>query len=122
MTKKRIFVACSDARLKIALLLLLDHEPGMAVMGMTDRLTGLLIQLEATQPDILLLEWELPIKEIEELLSDIHNLPHRPMITVLSNKPEEKGRIIAAGADHFIPKDAPPDDLLPILHDSLITT
>ena len=116
MTKKRIFVACSDERLRIALLLLLDHQSGMAVIGITDRLPNLLSQLWATQPDVLLLEWELPIKEIEELISDIRNLPHPPIITVLSSKPEEQEKITAAGADHFIPEDAPPDMLIPILN------
>jgi DNA-binding NarL/FixJ family response regulator len=122
MIKKRIFVACSDERLRIALLLLLDHQSGMSVIGITDRLPNLLSQLWATQPDVLLLEWELPTNEIIDLLSDIRNLPHRSMIIVLSSKPEEERKIIAAGADYFIPMDAPADDLLPIINNSLITT
>jgi DNA-binding response OmpR family regulator len=122
MTKKRIFVACSDESLRIALLLLIDHVPGMAVIGITDRLPNLLSQLWATDPDVLLLEWELPIKEIEELLSDICNLSHRPIIIVLSSKPEEQGKITTAGADYFIPKDTPPDMLIPILKQSPLST
>ena len=122
MTKKRIFVACSDERLRIALLLLIDHEPGMTVVGITDRLPNLLSQLWATQPDILLLDWELALADIEELIADIRNLPHRPMITVLSGKPEDEEKIIAAGTDHFILKDAPPDDLLPIISSYLVTS
>ncbi len=121
MIKKRIFVACSDERLRIALLLLLDHQSGMAVIGITDRLPNLLSQLWATQPDVLLLEWELPIEEMEELISDIRNLPHPPIIILLSGKQEEE-KITAAGADYFIPMDAPADDLLPIINNSLITT
>lgn len=120
MTKKRIFVACYDERLRIAMILFLDHEPGMAVVGITDRLPNLLSQLWATKPDVLLLEWELPFKEIEKLLSDIHNLTHRPLIIFLSSRPDEEEEMIAAGADYFIPKDAPPDKLLPILYHSLI--
>ena len=122
MTKKRIFVACIDKRLRLALVVFLDQQQGMAVVGITDRLPNLLSQLWATQPDVLLLEWELPVNEIIDLLSDIRNLPHRSMIIVLSSKPEEERKIIAAGADYFIPMDAPPDDLLPIINGSLITT
>ncbi len=92
----------------------------MAVIGITDRLPNLLSQLWATKPDAVLLEWELPFKEMEELLSDIHNLAHRPMIILLSSKPEEEEKIIAAGADFFIPKDSPPDRLVPILRQSMI--
>jgi DNA-binding response OmpR family regulator len=120
MAKKRIFVACKDERLRIALLLLLDHESGMGVIGITDQLPNLLSQLWATEPDALLLEWELPLKEIEHLLTDIHNLPHTPMIILLSSKLEEEEKILAAGADYFIPKDAPPDELIPILNQSRV--
>ena len=116
MKKLRIFVAFADERLRIAMLLLLDQEPCMFVVGITDRLSGLLIQLEASQPDVLLLEWELPFQSMAELLTNIHNLGCPPKIIILSSKPEEKERIIAAGADHFIVKDAPPDELIPILN------
>jgi DNA-binding NarL/FixJ family response regulator len=95
--------------------MLLDHEPGMVVMGITDRLTGLLIQLEATQPDVLLLEREISFTEMEDLLSDIHKRKSRPKIIFLSSKPEEERKILAMGADYFISTDAPPDKLLPIL-------
>ena len=94
----------------------------MAVIVFTDRLPNLLSQVWATKPDVVLLEWELPFKEMEELLSDIHNLAHRPMIILLSSRPEEEEKIIAAGADFFIPKDSPPDMLLPILSQSMIVS
>jgi hypothetical protein len=41
MTKLRIFIAFADEKLRIAMLLLLDHEPGMVVVGIPDRLPGL---------------------------------------------------------------------------------
>ena len=115
MTKIRIFIACADERLRIAMLLLLEQEPGIFVVGITDRLPGLLVHLEASQPDVLLLEWELSFKSMAKLLSDIHNLEYPPKIVLLSSRPEEKEKITAAGADHFISKDAPPDELLPFL-------
>ncbi len=46
MTKMRIFIACADERLRIAMLLLLENEPGIFVVGITDRLKGLLVQLK----------------------------------------------------------------------------
>jgi DNA-binding NarL/FixJ family response regulator len=115
MTKIRIFVACSDERLRIAMLLLLDQEPGMVVVGITDRLSGLLTQLEATQPDVLLLSWEIPFQTIADLLVNIRKLGRSLKIIFLSGRPGEEEKIIEAGADYFISKDAPPDKLLPIL-------
>ena len=87
----------------------------MFVVGITDRLSGLLIHLAAAQPDVLLLEWELSFDSMAKLLTDIHDLECPPKIVLLSNQPGEKEKITAAGADYFIAKDAPPDELLPIL-------
>jgi DNA-binding NarL/FixJ family response regulator len=120
MKKQRIFVACSDEQLRIAILMLLDHEPRMGVVGITDRLPGLLLQLEASNPDVLLLSWVQPLCALEDLLNDIHNLRSPPKIIYLSNRPEEEKQVIAAGADHFISENAPPDKLLLILRQLLI--
>jgi DNA-binding NarL/FixJ family response regulator len=122
MAKKRIFVACSDERLRIALLLLLDHEPGMVVVGITDRLPGLLIQLETTQADVVLLEWGIPVYEMKDLLTDITHLKQPPKIILFSNKKEEENALIAAGANSFISKDAPPDMLIPIIKQDPLST
>ncbi len=111
----RIFIACANGRLRIALLLFLDHEPGMTVVGLSDRLPGLLAQLEGAVPDVLLLDWDLTIQQGVTLLSDIHNLEFPPKIIVLSDKPQEEEAIMSAGGDYFLPKNAPPDMLLPTL-------
>lgn len=44
------------------MLLLLDNEPGMVVAGITDRLPGLVTQLETAQAEQLLLGWNIPKK------------------------------------------------------------
>lgn len=113
----RIFIACADERLRLALLMLLDHEPGMVVVGMSDRLPGLLAQLQGSQPDVLLLDWELSDQPMTDLLTDVHNLERRPETIVLSTRPQEKENIMAAGAYYLICEDAPPDKLLPVLND-----
>jgi DNA-binding NarL/FixJ family response regulator len=116
MMEKRIFIACADERLRMALFLLLESEPGMIVVGITDRLSGFIIQLEATQPDVLLLEWKLTSQKMADLLADIRNLECSPKVLFFSNKPSEKEKILGDGADYFILKDSPPDQLLPILN------
>jgi DNA-binding NarL/FixJ family response regulator len=116
MTKLRIFIACVDERLRFALLLVLNQEPGMTVVGITDRLPGLTIQVEATQPDVLLLEWEFSSQEMPTILTNIRNCLSPPKVIYFSNHLEEKEAAFAAGADYFIAKNAPPDSLLPILH------
>jgi DNA-binding NarL/FixJ family response regulator len=117
MTKLRIFLACADQRLRVALLLLLDEEPGMAVVGITDSLPELLPLVKTTQPDALLLEWELPNETLAGLLTDFRNTGGPLKIVFLSNNPEDEERVTSAGADCFILKNAPPDTLLPILRE-----
>ena len=112
----RIFLACADERLKLALLMLLDHEPEMVVAGITDRLQGLPAQLEASQPDVLILEWDQPSPQITELITNIHNLEHPPVIVYLSGRAEGQETIMAAGAEYFVLKNTPPDQLLSILN------
>ncbi len=102
------------------MLMLLEHEPGMGVVGITDRLSGLVLNLEASQPDVLMLGWEIPCQALVDLLADIHQLKRPPKVIFFSSRPEEEERIITAGADYFISEDAPPDKLLLILRQSLV--
>ncbi len=88
----------------------------MIVVGIPDRLPGLVTQLDASQPDVLLLEWSVPINSMKELIDDISHLSPSPQVILLSSIPEEKEAVLAAGVDHFILKNAPPDELLLILN------
>jgi DNA-binding NarL/FixJ family response regulator len=115
MKKKRIFIACADERLRIALVIFLEGEPGLTVVGFTDRLESLLPQLEAAQAEILLLEWQLAYPALKKVLDNVHKLPLTHKVIYFSGNPEERQQILAAGADYVILKNAPPDELLPIL-------
>jgi DNA-binding NarL/FixJ family response regulator len=115
MKKKRIFIACADERLRIALVIFLEGEPGLTVVGFTDRLENLLPQLQASQAEILLLEWQLALPTLKEILDNVHKLPLTHKVIYFSGDPQERQQILAAGADYVILKNAPPDELLPIL-------
>lgn len=115
MNKKRIFIACADERLRIALVIFLEGEPGLSVAGFTDRLENLVPQLEVSQAKVLLLEWHLDLPALKKTLNKVRQLSHPPKIIYFSGDPEERQQILDAGADYVILKNAPPDDLLPIL-------
>jgi DNA-binding NarL/FixJ family response regulator len=117
MRSIRVFIACADERLRLALIILLDHDPGLLLVGISDRLTGLLVQLAGSEPDVLLLDWDIPLDSMKALLADLHTLKHQPKTIILSTRPRDKEQLLAAGAYHFISKNAPPDDLLPVLND-----
>ena len=110
-----IFLAEPDPNLRIGLQLLFQQEPGMHVIGMAIQAEGLLTQLKASGADVLLLEWQLPGTSMKDLLTDIKGLELPPKIVVFSVNPEVESQAISAGADAFISKDGPPDELLEVL-------
>jgi len=111
----RIYIASADSTIRLSLLMLVESEPGLVVIGMSDRAESLLTIVQAMNPEVLLLDYELAKQATAGLVGDLHHLPHPPKITVLSIDPHAKASALAAGADAFINKNVPPDELLPIL-------
>ena len=111
----RLFIADANQMAVVGLQLLLHQEPGMPVVGVAVRTKGLLAQVAASQPDVLLLDWFLPGRPAADVLADLQALEQRPQIIVLSVQPETESAAMAAGADAFIAKTAPPDELVAIL-------
>ena len=69
-------------------------------------------QVKVTQPDVVPVDWQLPGASMQDLLADIRGLASPPKIVVLSVNPEVKASALAAGADAFISKNMPSDELL----------
>jgi DNA-binding NarL/FixJ family response regulator len=100
----------------MSLQLLLESEAGMVVTGTSDQLEGLPAMIKALCPDVLLLDYELVHQGMIELVDSLHHLEYAPKIIVLSIDPNVKEISSAVGADYVILKNAPPDELLPILN------
>lgn len=113
----RIFIASADGACRMALQLLLEGEPGMVVIGMSDRVEGLLTMMRASQPELLLLDHELTQQTTIQIIRDIHQLKVQCKIIVLSIDSNIREFTLAAGADGFIDKSYPPDELLSILRE-----
>ena len=111
----RIFIADADQELRMALQILLHEEPGMAVVGLAVHTRGLFAQVAASQPDVVLLDWQLPDRPAVSVLADLHSLERRPRIIVLCVRPEVEQEAKAAGADAFVSKTASSDQLVAIL-------
>ena len=108
----RIFIADSDRELRLALQILFHQEAGMHVTGIAVRTEGLAAQVAASQPDVLLLDWHLPGGSIAEVLAELGQSVTRPQVVILSVNPETEQDAMAAGADIFVAKNAPPSRLL----------
>ena len=111
----RIFVAESNEDLRVGLQMILHRDASMHVIGITAQAKGLLAQMEALRPDVLILDWHLSGSLMQELVGTICQHESPPKILVLSDKPEEERETVAAGADMFINKNRPPEELLAAL-------
>ena len=115
MKMLRIFIADADQDVRVSLQMLLDREPGMRVVGIAVRSNVLVGQVGAAQPDVLLLDWQLVSSAPAEYIKNLHSIETQPHIVVLHVNPETRGEAETAGADGFVSKDSPPDQLLTIL-------
>lgn len=115
MRNLRIFIAEPDRDLRLGLQMLLDPEPGLQVVGIAVRSEELMKQVEAVQPDIVLLDWQLVTVMPEGTIRDLKSVESRTQIIVLHVRSETYLDANAAGADYFFCKDNPPDQLLALL-------
>lgn len=119
----RVFLADDQAKVRSALRLLIDQEPGLQVVGEAAEAEELLAQVKATNPDLILLDWELPDHAAPHspvgsgcrLLSHLHIYYPGLRVIVLSGQLEARQASLAAGADAFVSKGEPPERLLATL-------
>lgn len=108
----RILIADDQAYVRSALRLLLEEQATAQVVGEAADAIGLLRLAELDAPDLLLLDWELPGLPAAHLLRLLHF--ERPLLRVLamSSRPEAQTEALASGADAFVSKGDPPEQLL----------
>ena len=115
MTDMRVFIAEPDRDVRIGLEMYLDRKAGMRVVGIAVRSEGLVSQVGAAQPDIVILDWGLIAPAPDIYISNLKSIESQPHIIVVHVRPETRGAAKAAGANYFHSKDSPPDQLLECL-------
>ena len=111
-TQTRILVADGDARVRSALQTLLQQEPTQIAVRESEDIGSLALQIKQFKPDLILLDWELPGRPAAALLFALHGLDYQPKVIVLSTRPESETDALAVGADAFVCKGDPPEQLL----------
>ncbi len=113
----RVLLADDNANVRWALRTALKEERGLSVIGEAATSQDLLSQTEALQPDLILLEWELPGQAGEILIRGLRSLAVGSRVIVLSSQPGARRAVLTAGADAFVSKADTPEQLLAALRE-----
>jgi DNA-binding NarL/FixJ family response regulator len=110
--RMRILLADAQSKVRFALRVLLERQPGMHIVGEVVNAESLLAQAKTLPCDLVLLSWELPGLAAVGSLSALRLIrPDLPVIA-LSGWPEARRASLDAGADAFVSKGDPPEQLL----------
>ena len=108
----RILLADEGEMTRFALAALLEQRSGWVVVGEVATAGKLLPKIKTSNPDLILLNWNLPGLMVEDMIATISaNCPGISVI-ILSGRPEMRSRAISAGATGFVSKVDPPNRLL----------
>jgi DNA-binding NarL/FixJ family response regulator len=108
----RILVADNQPQVRFALRVLLERQPGFAIVGEASDGNGLLHGVAMTLPDVVLLGWELPGLMALDSLSLLRRIRPDLLVIALSVRSEARDAALSAGADAFVSKGDPPERLL----------
>lgn len=111
----RVLLADGRDQVRSALHILLHEEVGLALVGDVDDARSLPTIINATRPDVLLLDWELPYLVGPRMLVTLRARFPNLRVIVLSCQLENQHLVLVSGADAFVSKIEPPDRLLELL-------
>jgi DNA-binding NarL/FixJ family response regulator len=92
--------------------LLLEQEEWASVVGEAAEIQSLLAQVEATQPDLVLLDWSMGDSTPAAQVTALRQACPQVAVIVLSAQPGVEEAALEAGADAFVSKADPPELLL----------
>jgi DNA-binding NarL/FixJ family response regulator len=97
---------------RLGLRLLLEQDSDIEVVAEAAEIGSLSTQMEKSQPDLLLLDWSLLDPGTAEQIASLRRASPQLAVIVLSAQPGVEEAALAAGADAFVSKVAPPELLL----------
>lgn len=109
----QILLADDDPKVRSALHLILDQNHGFQVIGEAEDSDEMLVKINELNPDMVLLDWELPgIDPTETTIEKIRNLCPHIQIIALSGDTKDRKNALLLGVNSFVCKSDPPDRLI----------
>jgi DNA-binding NarL/FixJ family response regulator len=116
---RRVMILDGDEDVRSALRLLLTHQPEFLVIGESDEPEVVLTEAAATQPDIIVLDWDLRALHRGDQLANLRRACPEARIVALSTRDEERQAALAAGLAAWVCKSEAPAQLLAALRGSV---
>jgi two-component system nitrate/nitrite response regulator NarL len=111
----KILLADDNPDIRSSIRLLVETRLDVKLINEASDMEHVLVQVEDSQPDCIILDWRLPGLPTRERISVLRSkLPHIKVIIINTNQNLEK-LALAEGADAFICKTDPPSKLLDVL-------
>lgn len=117
-TPIRVVIVDDDPLVRSALSLMLGGQPDLEILGdAADGQHGLDL-IERTRPDLVLMDIRMPRLGGLEATQELHRRPDPPRIIVLTTFDADEYVLsaLAAGADGFLLKDTPPEQIVDAIH------
>jgi DNA-binding NarL/FixJ family response regulator len=108
----RVLLADDDPKVRSALRLLLENEPGITIAGECAAADELVEQVLRTSADMVLLDWGLPELRASGAVDHLRAANSACQIVALSASPEDRADALQAGVDRFVCKGDAPETLL----------
>ncbi len=107
-----VIVADDQPEVCSALRLILEEKPGMGGVSEANTAIDLFHQVRTDCPDLILLDWELPGTNPQEIVAKLKAICPHLSIVALSSRPQMKQIALKAGVQSFVCKSEPPEQLL----------
>ncbi len=111
----KIFIADSQSRIRFGLRILLEQQPGWIVTGEFAGTDELIERARIEPPDLILLDWDWPARELEVQMESLRELCPGILIVSLSGRYELRQAALDAGVDAFASKAEPPEKLIQLI-------
>ena len=115
LKKLRILLADDDPALCSALTLLLETRLNVRVVGDSSSMEEVLKDIRRLQPDIVILDSELPGTPKRDRITCLHKLFPALKVIVIGTQPETARSSLAQHADAYISKAEPPEQMVQML-------
>jgi DNA-binding NarL/FixJ family response regulator len=112
MKAMRILLADQQPKVRFALRVALEQQPGFKTIGEAIDAQDLIAQALAVCPDLAIVDWGLPGMTIAKLIGALHQTCRNTRVIVLSSRAEMRELALAAGANVFVCMCDAPDELL----------